>query len=279
MFHVELMRQDDFEFATNLANTMNWNMAEEDFLFNSKLEPEGCFVAFEGKERIGVATSISFGEVGWFGNLVVEEKYRNRGVGSLLVRHAVNYLRTRGAQTIGLYADPDLSSFYNRLGFRVDEEFLVLSSDAPDALASGALPVIGNKQIKAVEEFDRRHFGADRKRVLESIILEKGNLSFFKSEGGEVVGYVAATVYEKMAWVGPLICVEGEVDVADELLKAAVAQLRDKSVYLVLPKKESALVNMLFSVGFKESFSVGRMFLGEAVARNCIYLAESLERG
>ena len=33
------MRADDFMFATNLANTMDWNMATEDFEFMASLEP------------------------------------------------------------------------------------------------------------------------------------------------------------------------------------------------------------------------------------------------
>ena len=135
------------------------------------------------------------------------------------------------------------------------------------------------RQIKTIEEFDNRCFGGNRKKLLESIILEKGNLSYYFSKKNEIVGYVAATVYETMAWVGPLICEAGNVDGAVALLKAVLAKLTGKSVYLVLPKNEFALLDMLFNVGFKEDFSVARMFLGEAIARNCIYLAESLERG
>jgi len=279
MLHVEPMSENDFLFATNLANTMNWNMAVEDFQFNSRLEPEGCFVAFHGKRRVGIATCISFGRVGWFGNLVVKEKYRNQGAGSLLVKHAVNYLQIRGAKTVGLYAYPNLRLFYSGLGFRVDEDFSVLSSEAAGSLTSEVFPVVGNQQIKKIEEFDTHQFGGDRKRLLESIILEKGNLSYFKSEEGRIVGYVAATVYEKMAWVGPLVSLKGEMDVAGALLKAVIAKLKGKTVYMTLAKKETALVNMLFNIGFREDFSVSRMFLGEAVAKNCICLAESLERG
>ena len=72
------MRADDFPFATKLANTMDWNMAMADFEFMSSLEPEGCFVAFQGSERLGIATSISFGNVGWFGNLIVKENARRQ---------------------------------------------------------------------------------------------------------------------------------------------------------------------------------------------------------
>jgi predicted N-acetyltransferase YhbS len=279
MFQVKPMSFEDFPFATKLANTMNWNMATEDFEFLASLEPEGCFVVFQGSERLGIATSISYGKVGWFGNLIVKEKYRNKGVGSLLVKHAVNYLQSKGVKTSGLYAYPNLIGFYSKFGFERDENFSVLRAETLDSLAAETLPKVGTQQIQAIAEFDSRCFGGNRKKLLESIILEAGNLSYCKFADNEVVGYVAAKVYEKMAEVGPLICQEGHVDVAASLLKTVLGKLTGLSVYVFLPKKESALADMLSSFGFKEDFCVSRMFLGQAVAKNCIYMAESLERG
>jgi GNAT superfamily N-acetyltransferase len=279
MFQVRAMRASDFQFATKLANTMDWNMAVEDFQFMINLEPEGCFVALYGRERVGIATSISFGKVGWFGNLIIKEKYRNKGVGSLLVKHAVGYLQNRGAQTIGLYAYPDLARFYSNLGFKIETEFTVLQAESLGSFHPQALPTVGKQQIKAIEKFDNECLGGNRRKLLESIILEEGNLSYFESEGDRIVGYVAATVYEKMAWIGPLICREGKVGVAATLLKAVLPNLAGKSVYTVLPKRQTVLADMLFNAGFKEDFCVSRMFLGQAVAKNCIYMAESLERG
>ena len=279
MLQAKPMRARDFPFATKLANTMNWNMATEDFEFMTSLEPDGCFVAFQGSKHVGLATSISFGKVGWFGNLIVKEKYRNKGVGSFLVKHAVNYLRSKGVKRIGLYAYPHLVGFYSGLGFERDEDFFVLYADALGALTSKALAVVGTHQVASVEAFDSICFGGDRKRLLESIILEKGNLCYYVPEGDKVIGYAAATVYKKMAWVGPLICRKNDVDAAVLLFKAILANLAGKSVYVVLPKKETALTHTLLSVGFKEDFCVSRMFLGKVASKNCIYVAESLERG
>ena len=273
------MNAGDFQFATKLANSMDWKMAKEDFEFMLSLEPEGCFVAFQGSTRVGIATSISFGNVGWFGNLIVKEKHRKKGVGSLLVKHATNYLQSKGVQTIGLYAYPHLTGFYESLGFQPEQDFSVLHTEILRSLAAETWPRTGRQQIQALEELDGRCFGGDRKRLLECIILEKNNLCYCKSKGNEVVGYAAATVYEKTAWIGPLICREGKVDVAVSLLRAVLGKLKGKSVYAVLPKKETTLANMLFSLDFKKDFSVSRMFLGQAVAKNCIYMAESLERG
>jgi len=279
MFTVKPMSEGDFGFATKLANTMNWNMAKEDFQFMKFLDPDGCFIAFYGRERVGIATSIGFGEVGWFGNLIVEEKYRKRGVGSLLTKHSIAYLQSKGVQSIGLFAESSLHSFYGKLDFKIDEDFWVLHAEDLNQLGSEDVPTAGKEQISVIEKFDSQYFKGDRRQLLESIILEEGNFSYFKSHEGMVDGYVAATVIGKMAWVGPLICQERKVDVANSLLRAVLFNLVGKNVYTVLPKKEVAVADMLFGAGFKEDFSVSRMFLGEAVAKNCIYLAESLERG
>jgi hypothetical protein len=165
------------------------------------------------------------------------------------------------------------------LGFERDEDFSVLRAEALDFLAAESLPKVGTKQIQAIAEFDSRWFGGDRRKLLESLILEEGNLSYYKSESDEVVGFVVAKVYGKMAEVGPLVCRTGHVDDAVMLLKAVLGKLTDLSVNVFLPKKETALADMLFNIGFKEDFSVSRMFLGRPVAKNCICMAESLERG
>jgi GNAT superfamily N-acetyltransferase len=279
MFQVKKMRPQDFDFATDLANTMDWKMAPEDFQYAISLEPEGSFVLFDSSKPVGIATSISYGKVGWFGNLIVKEDFRGRGAGNLLVKHAVDYLRGKGVEKVGLYAYAHLVGFYANQDFRADEDFSVLHTPKLSAINAGTLLTVGTQQIERIAKLDGQCFGGDRKRLLESIILEEGNLSYYHSKGNEVVGYVAATVYETMAWVGPLICQEADVEGASGLLRAVLSKLMGKSVYMVLPKKEVAITKILYSLGFKQDFSVVRMFNGANSAKNCIYLAESLERG
>ncbi len=59
---------------------------------------------------------------------------------------------------------------------------------------------------------------------------------------------MAATVYETMAWVGPLICRQGNFNTAVLLVKAVLAKLAGKSVYAVLPKKAVAAHERIFEV-------------------------------
>jgi predicted N-acetyltransferase YhbS len=279
MFKVKLMRERDYFFATKLANTMDWNMAKADFEFMKFLESRGCFVLYEGYKKIGIATCISYGELGWFGNLIVKKEYRNMGGGKVLVNHAKDYLRAKGVRTIGLYAYPNLTNFYGCLGFELDEDFSVLCAQSLDSFKSEPLPIIGELHSKSVSKMDRQCFGGDRKKLLESIILGTNNVNFYFSEDNKVLGYVASTVNQSMAWIGPLICDPSRPDIAILLVKAVLSKLHGKTVYTVVPKKNSLLFNSFINLGFRESFFVSRMYFGERPAGNCIYLPESLERG
>jgi predicted N-acetyltransferase YhbS len=279
MFHVEKMEADDFPFAVQLANRMNWNMTVKDFEFTMKLEPLGCFVQFHRQERIGIATSVGFGKVGWFGNFVVKEDYRGEGAGSILIKHAIDYLKNKGVETIGLYAYPHLVKFYESFGFEPDADFVVLQGKTAFPATQELQKAEKKTDVPEIIALDRRCFGADRRKLLETILLSKGNLCYVSTENKEITGYVAAKVYDKMAEVGPLICKADRAKASTLLLKTILNKLDGFNVFMYVPKKETELLNILRHAGLKEDFKVVRMFLGSPIAKNCIYTAESLERG
>ncbi len=277
MLHAEKMRKEDFSFAVQLANTMDWNMTESDFEFMTKLEPDGCFILFQAEEPIGIATCISYGKTGWFGNLAIKEEHRKKGAGTTLVKHAIEYLRRKRVETVGLYAYSHLVGFYEKIGFKPHDDFVVLNGKQSSSKPQKALKEAGKKDIVALIDFDKRCFGWDRKKLIESVLLEKGNLGLFSYEKGEIEGFIAAKVYEKMAEMGPLVC--REEDVATELVKNMLSRLRNLDVYVYAPENWKAIITTLLDAGLKANFLVTRMFLGPVNVQGCIYLPESLERG
>jgi len=86
-------------------------------------------------------------------------------------------------------------------------------------------------------------------------------------------------VYEEMAEIGPLVCRQERHDIAIDLLKATLNRLRGFEVSMCVPKKENTILNMLKRAKFSENFRVAKMFLGPPIVKDCIYMAESLERG
>jgi N-acetylglutamate synthase-like GNAT family acetyltransferase len=279
MFHVKNMSLEDLEFAVRITDTMSWNLVEEDFNFMMQLEPEGCFVLLSNSERIGIATTISFGKVGWIGNVIVSQNQRKQGAGSLLVEHCVNYLESKKVETAGLYSYMDKIPFYERLGFKYSSEFTVLKGKGFSSQVKADLKKATKENINKVIDYDHSCFGAPRRKLLEPILLNPNNLCYMAIEDGQILGYATAKVYQEMAEIGPLVCQQGRSDIAIDLLKTILNRLDGFEVSMCVSKKEQAILNMLIDARFKESFRVAKMFFGPSIVENCIYVAESLERG
>ena len=279
MFHIKKLSFEDLEFAVQITDQMSWNFVEEDFKFMMELEPEGCFVLLYDSERVGIATAVCLGEIGWFGNFIVDESHRNKGAGSMLVKHAVKYLKSNNVETIGLYAYIDKISFYKRFGFKYDSEFVVLEGKGLPQPSKPNLRKVQNENIQDVIDYDCSCFGASRKKLLEPILLNSINTCYLCIEDGQMIGYAVAKVYEEMAELGPLVCKKRRNDVAIKLLWVNLNELEGFKVSTCVPKKESAIISMLSKNGFMEKFRVARMFLGSPIVKDCIYVAESLERG
>ena len=279
MFHTKTMTRQDFPFATNLANTLGWKMIEEDFALMKYLEPDGCFVLYKDSIPIGIATTISYEGVGWFGNLVVKEEYRRIGAGRFLVNHAINYLLCRGIDVVGLFAYTYLTEFYNEIGFKTDEEFAVLNGENIWVSNSEKIISIQPENIDRIIRFDMACFGANRERLLRYILSCGECFGGYIEEDREVIGFVLAKVYSNMIEIGPLVCLPNREDVSLRLLNAVLNKFVNREFFLTIQKKQKNLINYLGTLGFQEEFSVNRMFLSKQKPKNCIYIAESLERG
>ena len=274
------MTYQDFRFAVKLANTVNWNMVEEDFVFMKTIEPEGCFVLYEKSNPIGIATCVNHKTLGWFGNLIIEEKYRNQGAGGFLVKHAIKYLCAKGIETVGLYAYPHLIDFYRNFGFEVDEDFVYLKANNIHLKSHPQIKMIDDKDLGNLAKFDANYFGGDRERIFQKVLIEKKGMGCFVAEKNVVIGLIIAKIFDSVAEVGPLVCAYNREDVTLQLIDGLLVKIsKNTDIYLCLPKKHEKIINHLEATGFREEFCVTRMFLEKKSLKNCVYFAESLERG
>jgi GNAT superfamily N-acetyltransferase len=278
MFSVKNMAAEDIPFAVRLGNTMDWNLAEGDFEFMMELEPKGCFVLFCDSERVGIVTTISFGNIAWFGNLIVTEQHRKKGAGSMLANHAVNYLKHNNVETVGLYAYSEKVPFYEKLGFKYDSYFAFLSGNGVSSPTDSYIREGRKTDIQKIIDYDCSCLGFSRKKLLEPMLLDSDNLCYIY-ENKEIGGYAIAKVYQGMAEAGPIVCHQGCNEIAIKLLRAVLNGLNGLAISMCIPKKHTALLDVLKGQGFSEKFSVARMFYGPPLSDKCICLAESLERG
>ena len=82
-----------------------------------RLCPGLSHVALDGDRVVGCALASYDGFAGQLLRVVVDPHWRDRGVGSALVRSCVAALRERGARWVVLGCQEQLVSWYARLGF------------------------------------------------------------------------------------------------------------------------------------------------------------------
>ena len=280
MIDIRILSEEDLPFAIRLTDTMGWNLSEEDFRFMIDLEPSGCFIALVNGEPVGLATAIAFGEVGWIGNVIVEKNYRNHGVGSRLVGHAVNYLDGRSVKTVGIYAYEHAVPFYRRLGFSSDSDFIVLEGKGISRQSASSTRRAEERDLSSILALDSFCFGGSRERLLRRWFSGNSNLSCVAYGDDRLSGFVFARRYPEMVEVGPLVCAPDSVDVADDLLHTVLGQLEGLEIHLCVTEKAEEVLSVLKRLDFAERFRVARMFWGRAfMEKGYLLVAESLERG
>ncbi len=105
---------------------------KQNVIANWKDSEDGCFAAETEGELAGFIFSHAWGRVGWIGTLVVIEKYRGNGIGTMLLSRTIEYLLSRGCTTIGLetYGGNlyDIG-FYTKNGFHPNSLTLMMSKN------------------------------------------------------------------------------------------------------------------------------------------------------
>ena len=279
MVYVRRMTTEDFGFAVQLTDTMGWDLTKEDFEFMTSLEPGGCFVAIEDSEKIGITTTISYDQVGWMGNVIVNGKHRKRGVGALLVNHSLDYLASKNMHSVGLYAYPHLVPFYERAGFQKNSTLVVLKRKASYKSARNRSGRKRTRHLREIIDLDALCFGASREKLLKSILSNPAHLCYSEVEDKRILGFIIAKIYSGMAEMGPMVCRRGREDVAIDLLRTALANLEGMEVSIYVEEKHLLVLNALLDLGFMEQFRLVKMVYGMPFGEGCIYAAESLERG
>ncbi|MGQ9507337.1 MAG: hypothetical protein ACUVTB_05705 [Candidatus Bathycorpusculaceae bacterium] len=140
-------------------------------------------------------------------------------------------------------------------------------------------PANKKDDLQKIIEYDNACLNISRGKLLEAIFCQPKNLCYFSMEKGEVCGYVMAKVYDGYAEIGPLICNRENTVEALNLIKVVLNMVEGSNLTLCLPKKELAIRKAFNELGIRESFDVVRMFFRPISLKDCIYIAESLERG
>ncbi len=273
------MTPKDFAFAASLTDVMNWDLTEKDLGYMMDLEPEGCFVALDGAERAGVVTTVRFDNIGWIGAVMVDLEHRSKGVGSLLMKHAMDYLTSRSVKTIGLYSYVDTAPFYERFGFKRDSSFIrLVGQGATGSIRVKALKRMRESDLQDVVNLDGLCVGGSRERLLRRILMDSRELCYVARKNKQLVSFIMADWYRRE--IGPWVCHPGFDAEAVNLLRVVLSRLAGLEVHIGVPEKRREILDALRDMNFREELRVVRMYYGESLGdKGCLLAMESLERG
>jgi len=259
---MRVMREADIPFGMKLKNITKWNQLPADWKRFIGIEPKGCFVAVDEKgEDVGTVSTTSYGKkLAWIGMVLVPPERRRQGIGTALLKKAVQYLQERKLEVIGLDATPMGNKLYITLGFWEDFGLERRQGQGRPVASAGVEPM-KKSDLGAAADFDELVFGVPRPNVLGMLFRDYPDLCWVAKSNGRITGYAMMRPGFNAHQIGPWVAVDPLV--AEELFKTALSAVPGKPIFLdvVVPNESAMAIVRKYNFELQRPFV--RMFLGE----------------
>ena len=293
---IRRMTIDDLPLGLRLTRQAGWNQTESDWQRFMGMEPDGCFVAELDGSSAGTTTTCIFDGVAWIAMVLVDKSVRGRGIGTGLLKHALDYLKKRNVRTVRLDATPAGRPIYEKLGFVPEYELARYEGVVKDlrlTIADCRLPIeksktclptgkIENRKSKIVFsdiiEFDRRMTGTNRAKMLTKLFEEFPELVRCVRRGSKVEGYAAARPGANATQVGPCIAT---ASAGPSLLSDSLSRCVGKPVFIDVPLDNAGAVRIAEAAQLTVQRRFTRMCIGERISDNvqAIWASSGPEKG
>jgi ribosomal protein S18 acetylase RimI-like enzyme len=258
---IRLLTEGDIGAAMRLKGLAGWNQTESDWRRLLQHDSQGCFAACIDSRVVGTATSTVYGpDLAWIGMVLVDPDYRRRGIATRLLRATQRGLTSRGVKTIKLDATPAGQPVYKALGFT--EEALIERWSGMAEPAAGNECQVWQEQVKPeMLALDRRAFGAERARLLDSLLADSlVKQHTIRTPDGELGGYALARQGAIACYVGPLVATDQNAAAA--LLDAVLGQLAGRPVFIDINTGFAGSARIVGERGFAKQRDLIRMGAG-----------------
>ena len=260
------MTMADIPAGLRLKEIAGWNQTAADWKRFLEASPKGCFVAEEDGRVCGTATTISFeNRFAWVGMVLVDPQYRGRGIGTQLLKRAIEYLDGLKIPTIKLDATPQGKPLYEKLEFVCEYEIERWTlrrppSEAANVSGFGARAPLSPELLESICKADQEIFGADRSFLLKSLHEDAPEFTAGIGNDGLIEGYAFGRRGSFADHLGPWMAKDATG--ACQLLEKFVAH-SSRGVQAVDYLKSNAIAgDLLRSFGFCFSRSLTRMYRG-----------------
>ena len=218
------MQTGDIPFAVRLTDGEKWGVTRDDLERLMRLNPRGCFVAYDGIRKLGITTTTAYGrKLAWIGNVIVHKNYRGKHIGRALVEQATLHLQKTAVQHIALYCYKEQVNFYENIGFVRDRRFLRLRRDPAKAehLRKETNFQRPPSMVKLLAA-DKQAFGADRSRLIRAVLADDAGWIVSSSSGISSISYLMIKESADECEFGPWICLDPSRDEPSRMIHQAL---------------------------------------------------------
>ena len=262
---VRAWTKGDIEYVTKSITRERWGHTRRDVERCWHWEPEGCLIAESESGPLGHVSTICYGKLAWLGLLIVNPEKRGKGIGTTLMRRAIEYLKHEGAETIRLEAEETAAPLYRSLGFSDEFDSLRLTGRKDRSFVDFSGKEIARMQSEDVERLlalDSKYFGSPRLRVLKKLFEDHPSYCFVANHDQTLVGYIMARKIQDAFWVGPWVCEDSSL--SRKLLEACMSSIEDENAELRVgfPSPNKDMATLAKKKGFESIGRSLRMVLG-----------------
>jgi ribosomal protein S18 acetylase RimI-like enzyme len=256
----EPLTEADAEGALPLSAEAGWNQTAEDWRFMLS-EGRGIGVR-EGARWVGSALALPLGErLAWISMVLVAKDARRRGIGTRLLRQAIDMVRDAGriagldATELGrpVYLPLGLQHVYAIWRLRLDPR---ITAEPPRGCTVRRLMPV---DLPAVATFDEARSGMRRRAVLAYLLDQAPDAAFLVETEGRLLGYALGRPGRTAFQIGPVVAASEEVALA--LLSRAMSRVNGPAM-IDVPDAHAALRAWLDRAGAVRQRGFTRMTLG-----------------
>lgn len=271
MIRIRLMTAADVALGMRLTRQNGWNQLEADWRRVLALQPDGCFVAEWNGEPVATTVACIFGNVASVMMVLVEASQRGHGIGTALMKHALDFLDNRRVPSVRLDATPMGRPIYEKLGFVAEYELARYEGTLGPAVATLGKPgqvgvtTVNKRSDGDVDEllqFDRAVTHCDRGGFLARLIEEYPEHVRIARSDGVFQGYFAARPGSRATLLGPCLASEAA---GPALLVDAAQRYVGQPVFIDVPLANEVALELVKSWGLKFQRGLLRMGRGKPV--------------
>jgi ribosomal protein S18 acetylase RimI-like enzyme len=260
---IRTILRNELDFAFRLTELENWGTIREELEDIFYFSPNGFFISESNGILEGVVSTVSYGSFGFIGNLIVAEEFRNKGIGTKLMKYAIKYLISLKVNSILLDSVPQMSILYEKLGFKRFCRSLRLECNVINK-PTNRVRLMTKEDLNEIFKLDYKLFKGERTFLIQRRFALHPDLSYVLVHKNKITGFLMGIPKEDYITVGPWI-VDPKEPEPHLLLQKLINDINYKKIRLGMLEYNPKVIKIISEFNLNEYFYSIRMIYGKKI--------------